>query len=281
MKICPACNYENPDTNKFCNYCGAQLSGVEPTGNTEPEPDPLAEILAKQKQAEQAQEAQNPVGIGAAGAGIFGAVGQRGHQPAQQGGFQPGAQNGFQPAGQRSHQPGAQNGFRYEGQGYQPGAQNGFQAAGQGGYQPGAQNGFQYAGQGGYQQTQQGGNQPVQRGGYQPGARPAGQHVYRQMGQGGRPMAPNNNAQQYTYSPTPFDSKIPEIAIGKYVAWSVFDILFSLVFGILGLVFVLRINKSKTVEEQQKNLKTARIFLIIGTVLAILNIVIMIGGGLA
>lgn len=213
MKICPACNYENPDTNKFCNYCGAQLSGVEPTGNTAPEPDPLAEILAKQKQAEQAQEAQNPVGIDAAGAGILGAVGQRGHQPAQQ------------------------NGFRYEGQGYQPGAQNGFQAA--------------------------------------------GQHVYRQMGQGGRPMAPNNNAQQYTYSPTPFDSKIPEIAIGKYVAWSIFDILFSLVFGILGLVFVLRINKSKTVEEQQKNLKTARIFLIIGTVFAILNIVVMIGGGLA
>lgn len=249
MKICPVCNYENPDTNKFCNYCGAQLSGVEPTGNKAPEPDPLAEILAKQKKAEQAQEAQNPVGIGAAGAGIFGATGQRGHQPAQQGGFQPGAQNGSQYAGQGGYQPGAQNGFRYEGQGYQPGAQNGFQPGGQGGYQP--------------------------------GARPAGQHVYRQMGQGGRPMTSNNNAQQYTYSPTPFDSKIPEIAIGKYVAWSIFDILFSLVFGILGLIFVLRINKSKTVEEQQKNLKTARIFLIIGTVFAILNIVVMIGGGLA
>ena len=94
-------------------------------------------------------------------------------------------------------------------------------------------------------------------------------------------MTSKNNAQQYTYSPTPFDSKIPEIAIGKYVAWSIFDILFSLVFGILGLIFVLRINKSKTVEEQQKNLKTARIFLIIGTVFAILNLVIMIGGGLA
>ena len=218
MKICPVCNYENPDTNKFCNYCGAQLSGVEPTGGTAPEPDPLAEILAKQKEA---AEAQNPVGIGAAGAagaGIYGAAGQRGQQPGQQGGFQPGAQNGFQAAGQ---------------------------------------------------------------GGYQPGARPAGQHVYRQMGQGGRPMTSKNNAQQYTYSPTPFDSKIPEIAIGKYVAWSVFDILFSLIFGILGLIFVLRINKSKTVEEQQKNLKTARIFLIIGTVFAILNIVFMIAGGLA
>ena len=246
MKICPACNYENPDTNKFCNYCGAQLSGVEPTGGTAPEPDPLAEILAKQKEA---AEAQNPVGIGAAGAGIYGAAGQRGQQPAQQGGGQPGAQSGFQAARQS---------------GYQPGAQGGFQPTGQGGYQPGAQNGFQAAGQGGYR----------------PGARPAGRHVYRQTGQGGRPMAPNNNAQQYTYSPTPFDSKIPEIAIGKYVAWSVFDILFSLVFGILGLIFVLRINKSKTVEEQQKNLKTARIFLIIGTVFAILNIVFMIAGGL-
>ena len=253
MKICPACNYENPDTNKFCNYCGAQLSGVEPTGGTAPEPDPLAEILAKQKEA---AEAQNPVGIGAAGAaaaGIYGAAGQRGQQPAQQGGFQPGAQNGFQPGGQGGYQPGAQNRFQAAGQrGHQPAQQNGFRYEGQG-YQPGAQNGFQAA----------------------------GQHVYRQMGQGGRPMAPNNNAQQYTYSPTPFDSKIPEIAIGKYVAWSIFDILFSLVFGILGLVFVLRINKSKTVEEQQKNLKTARIFLIIGTVFAILNIVVMIGGGLA
>ena len=253
MKICPACNYENPDTNKFCNYCGAQLSGVEPTGGTAPEPDPLAEILAKQKEA---AEAQNPVGIGAAGAagaGIYGAAGQRGQQPAQQGGFQPGAQNGFQPGGQGGYQPGAQNRFQAAGQrGHQPAQQNGFRYEGQG-YQPGAQNGFQAA----------------------------GQHVYRQMGQGGRPMAPNNNAQQYTYSPTPFDSKIPEIAIGKYVAWSIFDILFSLVFGILGLVFVLRINKSKTVEEQQKNLKTARIFLIIGTVFAILNIVVMIGGGLS
>ena len=58
--------------------------------------------------------------------------------------------------------------------------------------------------------------------------------------------------------------------------WAVFDILFSLLFGILGLVFVLKINKSETVEEQQKNLKYARIFLIIGSVIAALNILLII-----
>ena len=39
MKICPYCKNENPDTNKFCNYCGAQLSGVEPEGGPVEEPD--------------------------------------------------------------------------------------------------------------------------------------------------------------------------------------------------------------------------------------------------
>ena len=195
MKICPYCKNENPDTNKFCNYCGAQLSGVEPEGGPVEEPDfsrffapeeaPAANIAGPGRSAQYEDFAGRPGGQGSA---------------------QPGAGNVPQPGGQGAYQPGTRN---------VP--------------QPG-----------------------VQRGGRK------------------------KNPPQYTYSPTPFDSKIPEIAIGKYVAWAVFDILFSLLFGILGLVFVLKINKSETVEEQQKNLKYARIFLIIGTVIAAMNILLMI-----
>jgi hypothetical protein len=155
----------------------------------------------------------------------------------------PGGQNAYQPGGQNAYQPGGQNAVR----------QRVYRTVGQGSAQPGAGNVSQPGGQGAYQ--------PGTRNVPQPGVR-----------RGGR----KKNPPQYTYSPTPFDSKIPEIAIGKYVAWAVFDILFSLLFGILGLVFVLKINKSETVEEQQKNLKYARIFLIIGTVIAALNILLMI-----
>lgn len=195
MKICPYCKNENPDTNKFCNYCGAQLSGVEPEGGPVEEPD-FSRFFAPEE-----APAANIAGPG---------------RSAQYEDF------AGRPGGQGSAQPGAGNVP-------QPGSQ--------GAYQPGTR------------------NVP------QPGVR-----------RGGR----KKNPPQYTYSPTPFDSKIPEIAIGKYVAWAVFDILFSLLFGILGLVFVLKINKSETVEEQQKNLKYARIFLIIGTVIAALNIFLMI-----
>ena len=204
------------------------MASVEPVGENAAEPDPLAEILAQQKEA---AASQNPAGIGAAGANVNRAAGQGGFQPVQQGGLQPGPQGG-----------------------YQPGQQGGFQPGPQGGFQPGSQGGFQPVQQGGYRQVRQGGPNAVQN---------------------------NMNSQQYTYTPTPFDSKIPEIAIGKYVIWSVFDILFSLIFGILGLIFVLKINKSSTVEEQQKNLKMARIFLIIGTVASALNLVIIFIGGMS
>ena len=219
MKICPYCKNENPDTNKFCNYCGAQLSGVEPEGGPVEEPD-FSRFFAP----EEAPAAN------IAGPGRSAQYEDFAGRPGGQGGSQPGVQNTVRPGGQGAYQPGGQGA-------YQPGTRNVPQPGGQGAYQPGTR------------------NVP------QPGVR-----------RGGR----KKNPPQYTYSPTPFDSKIPEIAIGKYVAWAVFDILFSLLFGILGLVFVLKINKSETVEEQQKNLKYARIFLIIGTVIAALNILLMI-----
>lgn len=232
MKICPYCKNENPDTNKFCNYCGAQLSGVEPEGGPVEEPD-FSRFFAP----EQAPAA-NIAGPG---------------RSAQYEDFaaRPGGQSPAQPGGQGAYQPGGQNAVR----------QRVYRTGGQGPAQPGAGNGYQPGSQGAYQPGGQGDYQPGTRNVPQPGVR-----------RGGR----KKNPPQYTYSPTPFDSKIPEIAIGKYVAWAVFDILFSLLFGILGLVFVLKINKSESVDEQQKNLKYARIFLIIGTVIAALNILLII-----
>ena len=232
MKICPYCKNENPDTNKFCNYCGAQLSGVEPEGGPVEEPD-FSRFFAP----EEAPAAN------IAGPGRSAQYEDFAGRPGGQGGSQPGVQNTVRPGGQGAYQPGGQNAVR----------QRVYRTVGQGSAQPGAGNVPQPGGQGAYQ--------PGTRNVPQPGVQ-----------RGGR----KKNPPQYTYSPTPFDSKIPEIAIGKYVAWAVFDILFSLLFGILGLVFVLKINKSETVEEQQKNLKYARIFLIIGTVIAALNILLMI-----
>ena len=138
-----------------------------------------------------------------------------------------------------------------------------------------------FADRAGGQNASQPGTQNAVGPGGQNTVRQGGQRVYRSRGQGASQPGTQRggrkkNPPQYTYSATPFDSKIPEIAIGKYIVWAVFDILFSLLFGILGLVFVLKINKSETVEEQQKNLKYARIFLIIGTVIAALNILLII-----
>lgn len=228
MKICPNpnCGNKNPDTNKFCNYCGAQLSGVEPVGGPAKEPD-FSRFFAPEQAPADNTAGQN--------------------KSAQYEDFNRG------PGGQNVNRPGGQNAYR-------PGEQGANQSGGQGAYQQGGQ------------------------GASQPGSQPASyQNIQRTYRQGAGNVSSTNGRRtvrktppQYTYSATPFDSKIPEIAIGKYIAWSVFDILFSLLFGILGLVFVLKINKSDTVEEQQKNLKYARIFLIIGTVIAILNIVLMI-----
>ena len=250
MKICPYCKNENPDTNKFCNYCGAQLSGVEPEGGAVEEPD-FSEFFEPQ----QASAANAAVRNRNAQYEDFTnrQEGQNANQPGMKRTYISGTHNAYQAGAQNAYQAGAQNAYQAGAQNaYQQGAQNAYQAGAQNAYQAGAQNAYQAGAQNAYQQGAQ--NVPAQ--GVQTG---------------------RNHPVQYTYSPTPFDSKIPEIAIGKYIVWSIFDILFSLLFGILGLIFVLKINKSGTVEEQQKNLKYARIFLIIGTIIAALNIILAIG----
>ena len=270
MKICPVCTNENPDTNKFCNFCGAQLSDVDPAGGNGAEADPLSEIMAKMQSQEKAAD---PVRRGP--------VENNANPPAGPAGYQPAQQNGYPPAGPAGYQPAQQNGYPPAGPaGYQPAQQGGYPPAGPAGYQPAQQGGYPPAGPNNYQQAQQGGYPPAGPNNYQQaqqgGYPPAGPNNYQQTRQGGGNMGRNNNnPQQYTYSPTPFDSKIPEVPIGGYIAWAVVDIFFSLLFGILGLVFVLKINKSETPEEQQKNIKYAKIFLIIGSAIGVLNLVIM------
>lgn len=66
---------------------------------------------------------------------------------------------------------------------------------------------------------------------------------------------------------------VTPIPIGGYVAWSIFVILFCTIPGIAALIYVLRINRAATPEEQLKTLDTAKKILIVGTVLAVLNLV--------
>ena len=69
---------------------------------------------------------------------------------------------------------------------------------------------------------------------------------------------------------------VTPIPIGGYIAWSIFVILFCTIPGVAALVYVLRINRAATVEEQLKTMDTAKKILIVGTVLAVLNLVSMI-----
>ena len=66
---------------------------------------------------------------------------------------------------------------------------------------------------------------------------------------------------------------VTPIPIGGYVAWSIFVILFCTIPGIAALFYVLRINRATTPEEQLKTLDTAKKILIVGTVLAVINLV--------
>lgn len=90
--------------------------------------------------------------------------------------------------------------------------------------------------------------------------------------------APNDSQVTSPFDPPPvsyqnYQQEVQPIPIGGYIAWAVFNILFCTIPGAIGLYFVFKINKSTTVEEQQKNLDYAKKALIIGTVLAVLNLI--------
>ena len=66
---------------------------------------------------------------------------------------------------------------------------------------------------------------------------------------------------------------VSPIPVGGMIAWSIITIFLCTIPGIVGLVYTLKINKCTTVEEQQKALKTAKTWCIVGTVLGILSVI--------
>ncbi len=65
---------------------------------------------------------------------------------------------------------------------------------------------------------------------------------------------------------------VAPIPTGGLMAWAIVTLLLCLVAGIVALMEVNKINKSTTVEEQQKHVSTARTWCIVGTVIGVLSI---------
>ena len=111
----------------------------------------------------------------------------------------------------------------------------------------------------------------------------ASQPAYDQQ-QYGQQAQPGYDQQQYgqqaqqpsgygnSYGAYPLQPVAP-IPVGGMIAWSIITILLCTIPGIVGLVYTLKINKCTSVEDQQKALKTARIWCIVGTVLGILSVI--------
>ena len=57
------------------------------------------------------------------------------------------------------------------------------------------------------------------------------------------------------------------------MAWSVITLLLCLIPGVVALFNTMNINKSATVEEQQKRIRNAKTWCIVGTVLGVLSVI--------
>ena len=103
-------------------------------------------------------------------------------------------------------------------------------------------------------------------------AQPAGgqQNTYDQQSYGQQPYGQQGMGYGNAYGGFQPVSPIP---VGGMIAWSIITIFLCTIPGIVGLVYTLRINKCTTVEEQQKALKTAKTWCIVGTVLGILSVI--------
>ena len=66
---------------------------------------------------------------------------------------------------------------------------------------------------------------------------------------------------------------VAPVPVGGMIAWSIITIFLCTIPGVVGLVYTLKINKSTSVDDQQKALKTAKIWCTVGTVLGILSII--------
>lgn len=67
-----------------------------------------------------------------------------------------------------------------------------------------------------------------------------------------------------------------KIPIGGYIAWAIVNILFCTIPGAIGLYFVLKINKAPTQDDQLRAVDSAKKALMIGSVLAALNLLMQI-----
>lgn len=63
MKTCPLCGKQNPDQNKFCSYCGTELSEPDadktlPSLDEDDQDQPIIEVPSSNKDANQSDEAK-------------------------------------------------------------------------------------------------------------------------------------------------------------------------------------------------------------------------------
>ena len=81
--------------------------------------------------------------------------------------------------------------------------------------------------------------------------------------------APQPSAPVYNVQP----QYVAPISTGGLLAWSIITLLLCTIPGIVAIVKTSGINKSFTVEEQQKKLSSAKTWCIVGTVLGILAVI--------
>ena len=83
---------------------------------------------------------------------------------------------------------------------------------------------------------------------------------------------------QAQYPQQNYYQQMPDpIPLGGMTAWAIVIILFCTIVGIVALVKVRGINNAVTYEEQQQRLKSAKTWLIVGSVLSVLSVLSMIG----
>lgn len=88
---------------------------------------------------------------------------------------------------------------------------------------------------------------------------------------------PAQQPQQPYYVPQP----VAPVPTGGLIAWSIITLLLCTIPGIVGLVQACGINKTYTVEEQQKKIKSCKVWNIVGCVLGGLYLILAVIGYLA
>ena len=90
---------------------------------------------------------------------------------------------------------------------------------------------------------------------------------------GGGYQQPGGYQQAQPYGQAGYQQYVAPIPTGGLLAWAIITLLLCTIPGIVATVKVSGINKSYTVEEQQKKLKSAKVWCIVATVLGVLALV--------